>query len=417
MTDPETDSQDAEPRRRQWEALSHGPFMRFWMSRAFALFAVQIQTVSIGWQIYDTTRNPLYLAFVGLSQFLPSLLLVLVTGAVADRFPRRLIMSICLIAQSCIAVALLLLVLAGGRIELIFALLVLFGIARAFLAPASRSLLPNIVPKSLLSNAIALNSTIWQLSAICGPVLGGLLYGVSPLVAYGTAAVFLVLASWTILLVPRPVQKAETEPPSWETVVAGFKFIWNEKIVFGAISLDMFAVLLGGATAMLPIFARDILEVGPLGLGMLRAAPGVGAIAVALYLATRGIRDHAGLYMFVFVALFGAATVVFGASTTSALSILALMVMGATDMVSVYIRETLIQLWTPDRVRGRVNAVNMVFINASNELGEFRAGVMAALIGAKATVMLGGVGTMAVAAIWAKAFPDLRKARHLDGRV
>ncbi len=416
MTETDPGADTAAPTER-WAALTHGPFLRYFGSRAFALFAIQIQTVSIGWQIYDTTRNPLYLGFVGLSQFLPSLLLVLVTGAVADRFPRRRIMSICLAAQAAIAGSLLVLTAAEGRIGLIFALLALFGVARAFLQPASRSLLPNIVPKSLLSNAIALNSTIWQLSAICGPVAGGLLYGVSPLIAYGTATAFLVISGFLILLVPRPDQKRETEPPGWETMVAGFKYIWSEKIVFGAISLDLFAVLLGGATAMLPVYARDILDVGPLGLGMLRAAPGFGAITVALYLATRGIRDHAGLYMFIFVALFGMLTVVFGASSTAWISVLALAGMGATDMISVYVRETLIQLWTPDRVRGRVNAVNMVFIGASNELGEFRAGVMAALIGAKATVMIGGAGTVAVAAIWARAFPALRKARHLDGRV
>jgi MFS family permease len=304
-----------------------------------------------------------------------------------------------------------------GRIALIFVLLAMFGVARAFLQPASRSLLPNIVPPEILANAIALNSTIWQLAAIGGPALGGLLYGLSPLAAYGAATLLLVASAVMILLVPRPRQKLDTEPPGWETMLAGFKYIWSEKIVLGAISLDLFAVLLGGATALMPVYAIDILEAGPQGLGLLRAAPGIGALAVALYLATRGVRDHAGLYMFVFVAVFGVATMVFGASTVTALSIFALIVMGATDMVSVYIRETLIQLWTPDRLRGRVNAVNMVFIGASNELGEFRAGVMAALIGAKATVMIGGAGTVAVAAIWARMFPELRKARHLDGRT
>jgi MFS family permease len=415
---------DAEPASRpethgaQWAALRHGPFLRYWLSRAAALFAVQIQTVAVGWQVYDLTGNPLDLGLIGLSQFLPSLVLVLVTGAAADQFPRRTIMALCLTAEAACAVGLFAFVLMGGSgVLVIFGVLAAFGVARAFFGPASQSLLPNIVPPETLSNAIALNSSVWQLAAICGPVLGGLLYGVSPLAAYGSAAMLLVVSGALIMTVPRPKQRLEREPTSWSTVVAGFRYIWSEKIVLGAISLDLFAVLLGGATALLPIYARDILEVGPLGLGMLRGAPGIGALTVALYLATRKFNDHVGLYMFAFVALFGVLTIVFGASTLVWLSVLALAGMGAADMVSVYIRETLIQLWTPDRVRGRVNAVNMVFIGASNELGEFRAGVMAFLIGAKATVIIGGAGTVAIAVIWAKLFPELRKARHLDGRV
>lgn len=409
---------EAQARRRQWEALGHGPFLRYWLTRGAALFAAQIQVVAVGWQVYDMTRNPLDLGLVGLSQFLPALLLVLVTGAVADRFPRKRIMAVCLTLQAMVSAGLLLFAASGGGpVTTIFLLLAAFGTARAFAGPATASLLPNIVPPSMLANAIALNSSMWQLGAIVGPVLGGLLYGVSPLAAYGVAASLLLIAALLILTVPRPVQKTEREPANWTTIVAGFKYIWGEKVVLGAISLDLFAVLLGGATAMLPIYARDILEAGPLGLGLLRGAPGVGAIAVALYLATHTIRDHAGRIMFVFVAVFGVFTIVFGISTLIWLSVVALALMGAADMVSVYIRETLIQLWTPDRVRGRVTAVNMVFIGASNELGEFRAGVMAALIGAKATVAIGGMGTIAVAALWAKLFPQLRKARYLDGRV
>jgi MFS family permease len=379
---------------------------------------VQIQTVAVGWQVYDMTRNPLDLGFVGLSQFLPALLLVLVTGAVADRYRRRTIMAVCLVLEALFAAALLLFSATGmGAVWLIFLILAGFGTARAFYGPAQQSLLPNLVPPEILSNAIALNSTGWQISTIVGPVAGGLLYGISPEAAYGSALALLMLAAVLVLTIPRPAQRTMAEPATWETIVAGFRYIWHEKIVLGAISLDLFAVLLGGATALMPVYARDILEVGPWGLGLLRAAPAFGAITVALWLTTHTIRDHAGRWMFLFVAVFGLATVVFGFSTLVWVSVLALAVLGGADMVSVYVRETLIQLWTPDAVRGRVNAVNMVFIGASNELGEFRAGVSAALIGTVPAVVFGGVGTVAVAVLWYWWFPELRRARHLDGRV
>jgi MFS family permease len=301
-------------------------------------------------------------------------------------------------------------------VALIYVLLVIFGIARAFRGPAVQALLPNIVPPKLLSRAIALNSSAWQLTTIVGPVAGGLLYGISPLAAYGSATALLCIAALLASRIPKPEQHSETEPRSWDTILAGFRYIWKEKIVLGALSLDLFAVLVGGAVALLPVYARDILEVGPVGLGLLRSSQGIGAVAVALYLAVNPIRDHAGLFLFAFVALFGGAIIVFGISELVWLSVAALIIAGGADMISVYIRETLIQLWTPDRLRGRVNAVNMLFIGASNELGEFRAGLTAFLIGAKATVIAGGVGTIAIAAVWARLFPELRKARHLDGR-
>lgn len=405
-----------EPSR--WAAFQNASFMKYWFSRLASGFAVQIQTVAVGWQVYDMTRDPLDLGLVGLSQFLPALLLVLVTGAVADRYRRRTIMAVCLGLEAVCAAALLFFSATGmDDVWLIFLILAGFGTARAFYGPAQQSLLPNIVPTEMLGNAIALSSTGWQIATIVGPVTGGLLYGISPETAYVTATALLVVSGVLILLVPRPAQKSVNQPATWETIVAGFRYIWHEKIVLGAISLDLFAVLLGGATALLPVYARDILEVGPWGLGLLRAGPAIGAIVVALYLTTHSVRDHAGTLMFGFVALFGLATVVFGISTLVWLSVLALVVMGGADMVSVYIRETLIQLWTPDQVRGRVNAVNMVFIGASNELGEFRAGVSAALIGTVPAVVLGGIGTVAVAAIWYRVFPELRRARHLDGRT
>jgi MFS family permease len=402
----------------RWAAFQHGVFMRYWFSRLASGFAVQIQTVAVGWQVYDLTRDPLDLGFVGLSQFLPALLLVLVTGAVADRYGRRTIMVICLVAEAVCAVALLAFSATGmNNVLIIFLLLAGFGTARAFYGPAQQSLLPNLVPPEILGNAIALNSTGWQISTIVGPVAGGLLYGISPEAAYGTTCVLLILSGVLILLVPQPAMKTAPQPATWETIVAGFRYIWHEKIVLGAISLDLFAVLLGGATALLPVYARDILEVGPWGLGLLRAGPAIGALAVALYLTTHSIQDHAGRLMFLFVAVFGIATVVFGISTLVWVSVLALVMMGGADMVSVYVRETLIQLWTPDRVRGRVNAVNGVFIGASNELGEFRAGVSAALIGTVPAVVFGGIGTVAVAALWYWLFPELRRARNLQGRV
>jgi MFS family permease len=402
----------------RWAAFQNPGFQKYWFSRLAAGFAVQIQTVAVGWQVYDLTRDPLDLGFVGLSQFLPALLLVLVTGAVADRYRRRSIMAVCLAAEAACAAALLLFTAAGTQaVWPVFVILAAFGTARAFYGPAQQSLMPNLVPEKLLGNAIALSSTGWQIATIAGPVTGGLLYGIAPEAAYGTTFVLLLVSGVLILRVPRPAQRTKSEPASFETIVAGFRYIRHEKIVLGAISLDLFAVLLGGATALLPVYARDILEVGPWGLGLLRAGPAIGAIGVALYLTTHNIRDHAGFWMFVFVGVFGLATMVFGLSTLVWVSVAALIVMGGADMVSVYVRETLIQLWTPDQVRGRVNAVNMVFIGASNELGEFRAGVSAALIGTVPAVVLGGLGTIAVAALWFRLFPELRRARHLDGRV
>ncbi len=291
-----------------------------------------------------------------------------------------------------------------------------FGIARAFFGPASASLVANLVPREVFANAVAWNSSAWQTATIVGPVAGGLLYGLSSEIAYGTAAIFMAAAAVLVFLIPRPEQRTQTDKPTIETLFAGIRYIMGEKVVLGAISLDLFAVLLSGAVALLPVYARDILELGPWGLGLLRAAPGVGAILVAVWLAGHPLRDHAGVVMFGFVALFGVLTVIFGVSTVPWLSITALALLGGADMISVYVRETLIQLWTPDGVRGRVNAVNMVFVGASNELGEFRAGTMAALIGTVPAVVFGGVGAVAVAGIWAYLFPELRKIRHLQGR-
>ncbi|WP_436644155.1 MFS transporter [Microbaculum sp. FT89] len=414
--DPIADKDIAE--HRMGSAFRHRGYTLYWAARFVSMFAIQIVSVSVGWQIYDMTRDPFDLGLVGLVQFLPALLLVLVTGAVSDRYNRRLIMAVCLLAEGACAAALLGLTVAGpSAVWPIFVVLTFFGIARAFVGPAAQSLVANLVPPEDLNNAIAWNTSSWQIGTIVGPVAGGLLYGISAATALATALTLFSLGAVFMLFVPRPVQKTVPQKSNWETLIAGFRYVWREKVVLGAISLDLFAVLLGGAVALLPVYARDILDVGPWGLGLLRAGPGIGAVAVALYLAKRPIRDHAGLAMFVFVAAFGFFTVVFGLSTIVWLSIVALMLMGAADMISVYIRETLLQLWTPDAVRGRVNAVNLVFIGASNELGEFRAGISAALIGTVPAVVVGGIGTMAVAGVWAYLFPALRRARHLTGRV
>ena len=401
-----------------WTVFAHRGYALYWSSRFLVTFAVQIISVAVGWHVYDLKRDPFDLGMVGLVQFLPALLLVLVTGQVADRFDRRRIMTVCVALEALCGVGLLLLVGSGTReVWPIFVLLAGFGVARAFFGPASQALMPNLVPADRLADAVAYNSSAWQVASIVGPVMGGLLYGLSAATAYGTALAMMVAAILILLSIPKTPQDTGREPASWDTVVAGFRYVWTHRIVLGAISLDLFAVLLGGATALLPAYARDVLDVGPWGLGLLRAGPGIGAVAVAAWLAWRPIHDRAGWWMFAGVALFGLATTVFGLSETVWLSVIALVVMGGADMVSVYVRETLIQLATPDAVRGRVNAVNMVFVGASNELGEFRAGLSAAWIGVVPAVVVGGVGAVAVAALWAIRFPELRQARRLDRRL
>ncbi|MBY5895799.1 MFS transporter [Rhizobium leguminosarum bv. trifolii] len=396
-------------------AFRHSSYTRFFFARFLLSFSQQIVSVAVGWQMYDQTGSAIYLGLIGLVQFLPSLLLILVTGSVADRYNRRAIAALCSLVSALCTLALLVMTVMGTFTPLpVFAVLLIFGVERAFMSPAVQSLAPNLVPEGALSNAIAWNSSSWQLAAITGPVLGGLLYGVSASTAYTVAVIFSVLGAALLYMIPKPVQKTTGETKSWAMILGGFSFIRAEKVVLGAISLDLFAVLLGGATALMPIFARDILTLGPWGLGLLRAAPGLGAIVMAIFLAAYPLKHRAGIYMFIGVALFGVGTIIFGVSTNTEVSIAALALMGAADMVSVYVRESLIALWTPDQLRGRVNAVNMVFVGASNELGEFRAGTMAALFGAVPAVVIGGIGTLVVAAIWASSFPKLRGIDTLD---
>ncbi|RIX99239.1 MFS transporter [Aureimonas flava] len=417
LRNPEGETPVEAPVEDRFAAFRNSRFLRYWLARFLGAFAVQVVAVSVGWQIYDLTRDPLDLGLIGLSQFLPALLLVFVTGTVADRYSRRHIMAIAILAQAAGAGALLFLTFQGlASPAPVFAVLVVLGVARAFFGPAASSLVVNLVTKDELANAIAWNSSSWQIASIVGPVAGGLLYGLSAHLSYAVALALFAVAAALIVSVPAPAQRTSREPASITTVLAGFRYIWREKVVLGAVSLDLFAVLLGGAVALMPVFARDVLQVDEFGLGLLRAAPGVGAILTAIWLAAHPVKDHAGLVMFGFVALFGAFTVLFGLSTSPWLSIAALVLMGASDMISVYIREILLQLWTPDDVRGRVNAVNGIFVGASNELGEFRAGVMASLVGAVPATVIGGACTVAIAALWAWAFPQLRRARSLAAR-
>ncbi len=377
-------------------------------ARFLSALAIQMQNVAIGWLVYELTRDPFALGLVGLASFLPAVALALVTGHTADRYDRRGILVACYLVTLVTALGLLAIAVTGSRrIGLIYGLLLVFGISRAFANPAGQALVPNLVPPEQLGNAIAWNSTAWQTATIAGPALGGLLYYLGADLAFGAAALcFLVCCLLFALIRSRP------QPPpgemNWDTLLAGIRFIRSRPAIFGAISLDLFAVLLGGATALLPIFARDILDAGPGGLGLMRSMPAVGALLVALWLAQRPLQSRSGLRMFQGVAIFGVATIGFGLSTSLVLSCVCLFVLGAADMISVFVRSTLVQFDTPDAMRGRVAAVNSVFIGASNELGEFESGAMAAAIGTVPAVVVGGLGTLAVCGLWMRWFPELR---------
>ncbi|KCZ59065.1 MFS transporter [Hyphomonas chukchiensis] len=398
----------------RFAAFRHSSYSRYFTSRFMTAFAAQIVSVSVAWQIYDETQNAIYLGWIGLVQFLPALLLVFVTGLASDTFGRRLVMGLAILVEmSCAAGILFLAATNQFHPVWVLAILTLFGVARAFLSPASASLAVNVVPREDFANAVGWNASAWQMASIVGPVVGSLLYGVSHVLAYSTATLMFAAASVLIFSIPKPPQRVSTEPKTLSVVLGGFTYVWKQKVVLGAISLDLFAVLLGGAVALMPVYARDILQVGETGLGLMRAAPGIGALIVTAVITAFPIREHAGKILFVCVALFGLSTVVFGYSTVAWLSILALVCVGAFDMVSVYIREILLQLWTPDQVRGRVNAVNSIFLGASNELGEARAGFMAAKWGAVFTVVAGGYAAVGIAAAWSVLFPGIRKASNL----
>jgi MFS family permease len=395
--------------------LRQRSFVFFWFARVANIVAQQMLAVAVGWHVYELTNSALDLGLVGLAQFLPSLALVLVVGHVADRYDRRRILQVC---QAVLALAAIALAVqsATGRIteHAIFALIALVGAARAFQMPAQQALLPGLVPTSVLSRALAASASATQAAFIAGPALGGLVYIAGPAWAYGGAAALFVIAAALIGLIDVPRKPAPREPATLASLFAGMAFIRSRPALLGAISLDLFAVLLGGATALLPIYARDILGTGPWGLGLLRSSTAVGALAMAVWLAHHPFAGRAGRRMFAAVAVFGAATVVFGLSRWFPLSMAALAVLGAADMISVVIRQTLVQIGTPDAMRGRVSAVNSVFIGTSNQLGEFESGLTAAWFGTVASVVVGGLGTLVVVLLWMRFFPSLVRVDRLD---
>lgn len=398
-------------------AFRHRAFALFWCARVCSMLAIQMQVVAVGWQVYAMTDNPLDLGLVGLFQFLPTLALVLVAGHVVDNNDRKTVLFGALSVEMAAVGALFLLTVAGALSpHAIFAVVALIGLAKSFEGPANQAILSATVPLEDLPNAVAWQSSGVQVAQISGPALGGLLYIAGPAAVYGVSTAMLVLS---VLLIaacrPRPVTMTK-RAMSLSSMLAGAAFIRSRPEILGAISLDLFAVLLGGATALLPIYARDVLFVGPWGLGLLRSAPALGALAMAMVITRWGVRRHAGRWMLVAVAGFGVATIAFGLSADPVLSFIALLAVGATDQVSMFVRQTLIQLSTPDEMRGRVGAVTSLFIGASNQLGEFESGSVAAMIGAVPAVVLGGVGAVGLAGLWAAMFPALRRVDRLLGR-
>ncbi len=398
-------------------AFRHRAFALFWCARVCSMLAIQMQVVAVGWQVYAMTGNPLDLGLVGLFQFLPTLALVLVAGHVVDNNDRKTVLFGALSVEMTAVAALFLLTMAGALSpHAIFAVVALIGLAKSFEGPANQAILSATVPLEDLPNAVAWQSSGVQVAQISGPALGGLLYIAGPAAVYGVSTAMLVLS---VLLIaacrPRPVTMTK-RAMSLTSMLAGAAFIRSRPEILGAISLDLFAVLLGGATALLPIYARDVLFVGPWGLGLLRSAPALGALAMAMVITRWGVRRHAGRWMLIAVAGFGVATIAFGLSADPVLSFIALLAVGATDQVSMFVRQTLIQLSTPDEMRGRVGAVTSLFIGASNQLGEFESGSVAAMIGAVPAVVLGGVGAVGLAGLWAAMFPALRRVDRLLGR-
>ena len=401
--------------------LRQRAFVLFWISRFLTVLAIQAQGVTIAWQVYALARrsasvgtSALLLGFIGLAQFLPLFALSLVAGDAADRHDRRRIIMICLGVEIVCVGALAAMSLGGApAFWSIFALAVVFGAGRAFFSPASTALAPGLVPPSLLPRAIAWNSLGWQGAAIAGPAVGGLLCAISPGVSYLVVGVLFAVAAAAMMLVRARTPQVLQTASRIALMKEGLAYVWRQKIVFGSISLDLVAVLLGGASALLPVFAKDILQVGAQGYGLLRASPAIGAAIVAFWLGAHPIRRSAGLKMFAGVAVFGAATVVFALSHSMILSMIALAVLGCGDMISVFVRQSLVQIVTPDAMRGRVAAVSTLFIGASNELGEFESGVATRLLGPIGAALFGGVGALIATGVWAKLFPELRKADRL----
>jgi MFS family permease len=395
--------------------LRYNSFVLFLLSRSLSRFSSQIGAVAIGWQIYDLTGSAFDLGMVGLVQFLPTALLVFVAGHAADRYERKRVVQACQFAEALTALLLAWGAYAGWlTVAQIFIATAVLGTAGAFESPATAALLPLIVPQGSLQRATALSSGATQVATITGPALGGLAYAVMPSMPYGIMVLFWLTGAILTGAIHRAKPAVVRDSATPNDLFAGVRFVRNNPAILGTISLDLFAVLLGGATALLPIYARDILKAGPLGLGILRAAPAVGALLMTMVLARHTITRRVGLRMFQAVIVFGVATVVFAISHWMWLSLLALAVLGAADTISVVIRFSLVQLSTPDAMRGRVGAVNFLFINASNQLGQFESGVTAALFGAMPAAVLGGVGTIAIALLWMKLFPTLRDVERLE---
>jgi len=414
-----------DPRLAGRVAFTHPNFVRYTLARFFIVLALEMQSVAVAWQVYEITRRPLDLGYVGLAQFAPGFILFLFAGHAADVFDRRRLLTWCYGGYGlCSALLLAISWRAPQSVHLIYFVLVLVGICRSFSFPVSRAILPLLVPEEDFSNAVAWNASTFQFATIAGPAVGGIAYALfhGPHAVYAIAVIVSVVSTiFTLRIHPQPAPPRKEsagrvsgkEPTSLRTVLAGFRFIGEKRLILGSISLDMFAVLLGGAVALLPVYAKTILHTGPWGLGLLRSAPGVGAALMAIVVAHYPIHRRAGLTMLLAVAAFGVFTIVFGISHNLIVSLVALFLTGAADMVSVIIRATLVQVATPDEMRGRVSAVDMLFIGVSNELGEFESGLTAQWFGTVPAVILGGVGTLAVIATWAWLFPELRKADQL----
>lgn len=395
--------------------LKHPAFVWYWISRVLTAMGFQIVSVAIGWRIYDITGSAYALGFVGLVQFLPMLALTLVSGQVADRYDRRIIVIICQLVDA-IALGFLVADVYAGWTGVwgIYAAVALLGAAQAFAAPTASAMLPSVVPTALLPRAMAVSSSAWQTAMIVGPSAGGVLYAVGAPVPFIVACASFLFAAFASVMIRMERRVPVRDPVTLQSVFGGLTFIWGRPVVLGTISLDLFAVLLGGVVALLPIFAKDILQTGPWGLGLLRAAPAVGALLMAAVLTKYNIERGIGMKMFWSVIVFGLATVVFALSWNLWLSLVALFVLGAADNISVVIRTSLVLLQTPDEMRGRVNAVNFLAIGTSNQLGEFWAGMMGGLLGVVTAGTLGGSLTVVVALLWMKLFPDLRKADRFE---
>jgi len=409
-----------DPRLAGGIAFTYPDFTVYEVARFFIVVALEMQSVAVGWQVYEITKRPLDLGLVGLAQFLPGIFLFLVSGHAADRFDRRKLLMLCYCGFAVCSGLLWEIALRGShsvhpRVYPIYGVLVLLGVVRSFSGPVSRALLPQLVPEEHFPNAVAWNASVFQGATILGPAVGGLIYAFfrGPSAVYFAAMLTSALALLSTVRIKPQIRARPQEAVSLTTLLAGFRYIGRQKLILGSITLDMFAVLLGGAVALLPVYAREILKTGPWGLGLLRSAPGVGAAAMAILMAHRPLRGRAGPTMLWCVAGFGVCTILFGISRSIVFSLISLLLIGATDMVSVIIRGTLIQLGTPDEMRGRVNAVDMLFIGVSNELGQFESGLTAQWFGTVPAVVLGGVGTLVVIAVWAWQFPELRHADQL----